>query len=458
MLLNKIQGAYRFLYFLFFLFIALFGRSFTGVYLFGFRIGELMIGSAALLSFVFLIFAKKDNRYFSIDPRSFYLHKVIILSFFLTLFLSNGSPFLIYTYKSSSYIWTLAFIFVGFFAFIDLNEKSIIYKIIPYLLPATYILSNFYYPDFLVNFFSNYSDKFDYLKASDLLLLYVLTNIYNQKYFKNIYYHTYYFLISSAIFIPLFLFKSKGAFLPAILFFIFEFLRLRKPLILNKLKTILVLLVCVPLFYGSSYVAGLPVFNNEDAWEEEETITKIVSSVQVAAAEKDTTQLFASLYIYNGRLYSEEMMADWRLQIWQDVLSDLFWNAEYGLNEDTTVRYRTPTTRRGDTLFLTGFGYNGILEAMNHSNRRGSDMKNENVHNFAVNIMAKGGLIQLLLFLSFYLAMANKWYKETGNFRLLSFFTFALMTAFFDVAMESVRFPFLFFGAIALFFSQEKIK
>ena len=101
MLLNKIQGAYRFLYFLFFLFIALFGRSFTGVYLFGFRIGELMIGSAALLSFVFLIFAKKDNRYFSIDPRSFYLHKVIILSFFLTLFLSNGSPFLIYTYKSA---------------------------------------------------------------------------------------------------------------------------------------------------------------------------------------------------------------------------------------------------------------------------------------------------------------------------------------------------------------------
>ena len=132
MLLNKIQGAYRFLYFLFLLFIALFGRSFTGVYLFGFRIGELMIGSAALLSFVFLIFAKKDNRYFSIDPRSFYLHKVIILSFFLTLFLSNGSPFLIYTYKSSSYIWTLAFIFVGFFAFIDLNEKSIIYKIIQY--------------------------------------------------------------------------------------------------------------------------------------------------------------------------------------------------------------------------------------------------------------------------------------------------------------------------------------
>ena len=42
-----------------------------------------------------------------------------------------------------------------------------------------------------------------------------------------------------------------------------------------------------------------------------------------AAQQKNTTELFGSFFIMDGRLYSEEQMANWRLQIWQDVFVDM---------------------------------------------------------------------------------------------------------------------------------------
>ena len=154
----------------------------------------------------------------------------------------------------------------------------------------------------------------------------------------------------------------------------------------------------------------------------------------------------------DGRLYSEEQMANWRLQIWQDVVRDLFYYSKYE-NPDGANYARIELSRRTD-VYLTGFGYNERLKAMDDSSRRGTDLTNENVHNFVVNILAKGGLLHFSLFLSMYLSLIFYWYKKNKNYRLFGFITFALMTAFFDVAMESVRFPFIFFGAIAYFFNE----
>ena len=42
--------------------------------------------------------------------------------------------------------------------------------------------------------------------------------------------------------------------------------------------------------------------------------------------EKNTAQIFASFYILEGRLYSQEQMADWRLQfgkIYQEIYSGM---------------------------------------------------------------------------------------------------------------------------------------
>jgi len=145
-------------------------------------------------------------------------------------------------------------------------------------------------------------------------------------------------------------------------------------------------------------------------------------------------------------------MANWRLQIWQDVVLDLFTYAEYTYDRDNV--YRIPGESRND-LLLTGHGYNEILPAMNFANRRGTDLMNENVHNFAINILAKGGLLQFFLFIFFYLSLITHWYKNKNNLTLLSFIAFALLCAFFDVAMEGVRFPFIFFGSISYLFYEK---
>ena len=65
--------------------------------------------------------------------------------------------------------------------------------------------------------------------------------------------------------------------------------------------------------------------------------------------------IFYSFYILDGRLYSQEQMANWRLQIWQDVIED-------SINDKT---------------YFYGLGYQDIIPAMEDPNRQGWDGKNE---------------------------------------------------------------------------------
>lgn len=449
--IKNFKWAYTHLYSATLIMTILFGRSFTGIYIFEYRLGELAIGVGFLFSLYFLVFFKKENALFVYGRKTFYSIKLIIISFFVTVFFTNGSLFEIYTYKSSSYIWTISFLILGgiFYSYIDKDFYLI--KIFPLLLPLTYILSTIYFPQFIIDFFLKYSDKFDFLKAADVFILYIFTNIFNQKNMRNKFNFYTYFLISSAIFIPLFLFKSKGAFLPAVIFFLFELTRTRKIFLSSKVKSIIVMILCIPIFFISTYNSGLGFGENEYTLEEERIYT-ITASVSRAAEEKNTTELFGSFFLIDGRLYSEEQMANWRLQIWQDAVLDLFTYAEYTYDRDNV--YRIPGESRND-LLLTGHGHNEILPAMNFANRRGTDLMNENVHNFAINILAKGGLLQFFLFIFFYLSLITHWYKNKNNLTLLSFITFALLCAFFDVAMEGVRFPFIFFGSISYLFYEK---
>tara|TARA_B110000444_G_scaffold49433_1_gene45346 strand:- start:7154 stop:8515 length:1362 start_codon:yes stop_codon:yes gene_type:complete len=450
-IIKNFKWTYIHLYSAILIMTILFGRSFTGIFIFGYRIGEIAIGTAYLFLLYFFIFFKKENPFFVYGKQTFYSIKFIIISFFMTVFFTKGSLFDIYTYKSSSYIWTISFLILGgiFYSYIDKDFYLI--KIFPLLLPLTYILSTIYFPQFLIDFFLKYSDKFDFLKAADVFLLYIFTNIFNQKNMKSKFNFYTYFLISSAIFIPLFLYKSKGAFLPATIFLFVEIIRTRQIFLNNKIKSLIVMTLCVPVFFLSTYNSGLGFAENEYTLEEERIYT-IAASVSRAASEKNTTELFGSFFIYDGRLYSEEQMANWRLQIWQDVVLDLFSYSEYSADGESV--YRASGDSRND-LVLNGFGYNEMLPAMDFGSRRGTDLMNENVHNFAINILAKGGFLQFFLFIFFYLSLITHWYKKKNNLRLLSFITFVLMCASFDVAMEGVRFPFIFFSSISYLFYEK---
>ena len=101
----------------------------------------------------------------------------------------------------------------------------------------------------------------------------------------------------------------------------------------------------------------------------------------------------------DGRLYSRETNIDYRLQIWQDVLFDLDFQDK----------------------ILTGYAYNEIIPAMTPRERQGWDGSNENVHNYLVNIFARGGLIQLTLFLTLYFYLIKEWYLRNKNFQIIVF-------------------------------------
>ena len=69
--------------------------------------------------------------------------------------------------------------------------------------------------------------------------------------------------------------------------------------------------LCVPIFYLSTYNVGLQLFVNN--YTLEETVAEqITASVSRASEEKNIkTTLFGGFFIMDGRLYTEEQMANW---------------------------------------------------------------------------------------------------------------------------------------------------
>ena len=110
-----------------------------------------------------------------------------------------------------------------------------------------------------------------------------------------------------------------------------------------------------------------------------------------------------------------------------------------------------------DEILLNGYGYNEIIPAMidpNEPGRTGRDGKNENLHNYFVNIFARGGFLQLILFLTFFYLLINSLKKDVRFYRITSFILGALMTSSFDPSMEGVQFPLIFYFFLGYFVNQ----
>ncbi len=448
-------------YLIFISLFIIFGRSFSGIYIFSFRLAELIIGFLVVFSFI-LVIAQQKNIY-NFD-RFHYQFKFfhVLLALFLFSFFSNGGNLLdTYSYKSSSYIWTISIIFFAFIIFNNSDTKKYHKYIFSISLPITYFFSTIHYPEMFINFFLDFSDKWDFVKASDILLAYILANTSNYLLFKSKFNSFVYFSISSSVLLPLFLFMSKGAFFPAVLFIVMFLIVYFKTIKIEKLKSLFVILMSVVLFVLSTYEVwgnldfekGQINFNSqEESLLKLDTLGRGISDI---ADQKDTVDVFASLYFgkYSGynRLYSTDMMLDWRFQIWQDVTRDLFWNSEYYDNPNDYTLMRNELTKR-EFKYLVGFGYNEILPAMDHWERQGSDGSNENVHNYFFNVVGRGGILQFITICIFIVAMMI----DIKDRKLRNIFIITLipiyLTSFFDASMESLRFPFVFYSGIVILF------
>ena len=100
---------------LFFL-ILLFSRSFVGLKFASFRLGEVLVLISLLLLSSILFF-----RNILYSNKIKWNITLIIVSFLISSYLNEADYFLPYTFKSSSYIWTIGFLLIGIFLSKDLD-------------------------------------------------------------------------------------------------------------------------------------------------------------------------------------------------------------------------------------------------------------------------------------------------------------------------------------------------
>ena len=414
------------IYFLVPIFIFLmftFVRTFMGIYIFNLRIGEIAVGFSLVISFVLIIYfliVRKDS---FIQYKLAINFGLIILSFFIVLIISGSQIFDLYTYKSSSYIWTTSIFFLGilYYKYSSVDMDKILVKLLNPVLFVAYLMQVFIIPDSLVNFFLSISDKFEPHKGSDLTLLFVITFLLNDKYYKNHRFFSTYYVLFSSLYLPFLYYKSRASFIAVFLFIIFQFLKNRNIYFkqTSLLKIALILVVSVIIFLQSVFwvrQSGIIVI-----YEARENVVKLVEH-RTKTFVKESPGLF---WISDGKLRTADGNLMWRLDIWQDIIYDLSDNDEV----------------------LFGYGYDDIIPVMKWENgyRLGLDGLNEHVHNNWFNIFARGGLFQLIFYFLFYYFIVSIFYKKKKNLEILFLILPILFVSFFDSSMENSHFPILYY-------------
>ena len=200
-------------------------RSFFGLTVFGFRLGELFVafGLVLLIFFLFLNFINR-NTFRAFPYKSFYLFFIV---FGATFLLNKGSIFSTYTYKSSSFIWMIGYLFLGYYFFQSIEFKKIhiyLLSVTPYVI---YLFNSGNYPNVIMKFFYMYSDKFQFTKGSDVLMAFVFCSfilkdkLTNEKYML-------YLNITGGLLLPMFLTLSRASFFSGLLFLVISNFSLKK--------------------------------------------------------------------------------------------------------------------------------------------------------------------------------------------------------------------------------------
>lgn len=442
-MIKNLVNIYGFLFFLGMSLMLLFNRPFVGLPIFNIRIGELLIFSSLLILITLIgssilkikIFDSDINKIFKV------LYGIVFL-FAASIFINNSNVLSSYTYKSSVYIWTIGYLFTGLIFANFQNESKTFFRYISPLFMAIpflhYFFSTGFFPNFIINFFNTYSDKFEFTKASDIMMSLLIANILSFKYIKNDFIKMIYFFTSISCLLPLLLLMSRGSFVSAVIFFGLIIISYRKYFINNIKKSLFLLLISLFLFTLSTYnVSGVDFSFNLNFGEDSNEELSVLENVKTISKKNDTRKAFLSLYISDGRLMSIDNTTNWRLDIWQDVFFDM----------------------QDKKILIKGYGHNEIIPVMTDPSapgRLGRDGLNENVHNYFVNIFARGGIFQLSMFIYFYLALLNLWRKRFANFSILIYMIPILFNSTLDMSMEGVQYPLIFFAFVGYLFATEE--
>ena len=119
-----------------------FVRTFMGIYIFNLRVGEIVVGFSLVVSFVLLIYFLIMRKHSFVQNKLSFNFGLIIASFFVVLIISGVVKFFdLYTYKSSSYVWTTSIFFLGilYYKYTNIDIDKVLVKL---LNRTFYCLSN----------------------------------------------------------------------------------------------------------------------------------------------------------------------------------------------------------------------------------------------------------------------------------------------------------------------------
>ena len=421
-------------YFLNLLFVMVFMRSFVGIYIFGFQIGKIYTGISLVICLLLIIRPLTSKIFEPELNKLIRCVQIILFSFLIVLIFNRTLEFNTNILRNSSYLWSLGYFFLGYY-FLKRIEKRIILTFVGLALFASYFITFINYPNFIMDFFIKYSDKFQFIKAADMLLILIIFNFLIKKFQISKQKEFLIFIFTLSLFTPYFFVQSRGSVLGAFVYFILNMFSFVDFLKENKIKSIVFLISGGLIFYGSSYFLSGIAFNPEYNAESIEEVNTII--VEEVVTKKNVSKGFLTFYIADGRIHSYDNTTNWRLDIWQDLTQDLYEKRK----------------------LIFGFGYEEIFEIMldpTAPGRLGRDGLNENVNNYFMNILGRGGVLQLILFLYFYFVLFKIW-KNKGN-SLNSFITYmapVLIVSSLDVTMEGVQFPLLFFSFVGHYVSYD---
>jgi len=195
----KILSALFILY-MFFAFI--FSRSFVGIYIFNVRIGEFFIGLSFILFLYVIFFNSKNTQLIYFDQKFRLINFFIFLSFLIVAYVSDSNFYSTYTYKTSTYVWTFSLFFLGAYSKkLRLNLKLVV--LIEVILLSIFFTSIYDFPNSLIQFFTNYSDKYEPHKGSDLAIFFLLTNLLINNFFRHNRTSLNIFIVNLGFFLPL---------------------------------------------------------------------------------------------------------------------------------------------------------------------------------------------------------------------------------------------------------------
>jgi len=435
---NILKNFFTYIVFVVLSLTAVFTRSFLGLSIFSFRLGEILIAFGFIISIYLLFFGKPKSIFKFKQSKISFIFKLIIIYFLLRMFL-NINQLSLYNFKSSSFIWTIAFLYFGLII-ANLSENNLFIKSLFYFVPIIiYIFQSGNYPDFIIKFFQTNSDKFQFMKASDMVIAIIISSLFSKFYpvYKNIYVYWTLFLI--ALFLPLVAANSRGAVVGIVLFLILFLITNIKIIISLKYQNIILLIILICTFSASSLRVSGASFDSPDKQVSEKILNEIPAAVKKIANEKNTEDVFLSFYFENKRIYSTDPTTNWRLDIWQDVYEDLLVNER----------------------LLRGYGYSDIIPVMKDPTapgRLGRDGLNEHVHNYFVTIFARGGYLNLILFIFLHFSLVKYLYKSKIGVDSLLIVIPCLFMSLVDITMDGVQFPLQYYFFIGYFLNHQPIK